>query len=64
MTNGINTTMNGVKTAGQDTAPSPHFGDASVPELSDRDDPVLAPGETGNEGVRVRFVALVPHVRN
>jgi hypothetical protein len=33
-------------------------------ELFHRDDAMLPARKTGDEGVRVRLVALVPHVRN
>jgi hypothetical protein len=60
----INTTMKGVESVGPDAAAGARLRDAGLAELSDRDHPVLTSGKTGNEGVRIRFGALVPHVRN
>jgi hypothetical protein len=60
----INTTMKGVESVGLEASVGSRLGDAGVTELSDRDHPVLARRKTGNEGVGIRFGALVPHVRN
>ena len=60
----INTTMKRVEAVGANAAVGSSLRDAGLAQLLRRDDAVLASGETGNEAVRIRFVELVPHVRN
>jgi hypothetical protein len=60
---GINTTMNGVKAGGLDTAADRARGQAGCSQLRQRNDSVLPSSNPGKDGVRVVFVAFVPHVR-
>jgi hypothetical protein len=64
MADGINTAMNAVEAIELYAAVGARLGDTHTSELFDRDNTVLSRRKTGNESVRTRIVALVPHVRN
>ena len=63
MADGIDTAMNAMQAGGCETAVDPGEADSGGPQLSSRDDAVLACRKTSNEGVGPRFVAFLPHVR-
>lgn len=61
---GVNPAMKREQPAGSSAAVNPRAREAGGAQLGAGDDPVLAARNPGDQGVRVRFVSLVPHVRN
>jgi hypothetical protein len=63
VTHRMNTTMKGEESVGPHAALDASGRNLEVVELRNRDHTMLAGRELGNQGVRVRFVAFLPHVR-
>jgi hypothetical protein len=60
---GVNASMNAMQAGGDDAAVNCTRGETGGAKLRNRNNATLPSGDPGNEGVRIRFVAFCPHVR-